>query len=75
MNRLKESNEKKRLVFVWVAAVVSVFLLLFIRGYFTDAIMKLVYVFLAAWIADGIVRRFSSRKTDRPYSFSRGVAE
>ena len=74
-NRLNESNEKKRLVFVWVAAVVSVFLLLFIRGYFTEAIMKLVYVFLAAWIADGIVRRFSSRKTDRPYSFSRGVAE
>ena len=74
-NRLNESDKDERLVFVWVAAVISVFLLLFIRGYFTDAIMKVVYVFLAAWIADGVVRRFSARRSQAPYRASGGAAE
>ena len=74
-NRLNESNKDERLAFVWVAAVISVFLLLFIRGYFTDAIMKVAYVFLAAWIADGVVRRFSARKLRAPYRVSEGTVE
>lgn len=74
-NRLNESDKDERLVFVWVAAVISVFLLLFIRGYFTDAIMKVVYVFLAAWIADDVVRHFSARRSRALYRACGGVAE
>ena len=61
-NRFNESGQEGRLIYVWMSAVLSIFLLLFIRGYFTDAIMKIVYVFLAAWAADGFARRFSERK-------------
>lgn len=48
-NRLNESNNSEQGYIVWIAAVISMFLLLFIRGYFTDAILKIAYVLLFAW--------------------------
>ena len=61
---LNEVKDGKRIVFVWASAVLAVYLLLFIRGYFTDAIMKLVYAFLfsclASWVNNyKIQRRFT----------------
>lgn len=49
----------------WLAAVISVFMLLYIRGYFTDAIMKLVYTLLLAWIATGFDRQVHKRTTEK----------
>lgn len=61
-NRFNEADGAKRGVYIWAAAVLAMFLLLFIRGYFTDAMMKIVYVFLFAWVASGLIRRFSKRE-------------
>lgn len=46
---------------VWIAAVLSVFMLLYVRGYFTDAMMKLVYVMLLAWVATGFAEHAHER--------------
>lgn len=62
-NRLNESEQKERVIYVWASAVLAVFLLLFIRGYFTDAIMKLAYVFLFSWLADGLIRHVHERRS------------
>ena len=61
-NRFNEIGKKEHILIVWASAVLAMFLLLFIRGYFTDAIMKTVYVFCATWIATGFIRRFSEQK-------------
>ena len=62
-NRFNEyNNHTERGVYVWAAAVLAMFLLLFIRGYFTDAIMKIAYVFLFAWIVNDSVPRVFKRK-------------
>ena len=60
-NRLNESDKERHCVCVWAAAVLAVFLLLFIRGYFTDAVMKITYVLLIALVSHGIVWHFSSQ--------------
>lgn len=56
-NCLNEKDGSTKNAFVWAASVIAVFLLLFIRGYFTDAIMKVVYVFVFAWLVDGLMSR------------------
>lgn len=58
---LNEAGSEERVVSVWVSAVLAVFLLLFIRGYFTDAIMKLAYVFLFSWLVTHLVN-YDSRQ-------------
>lgn len=69
---LNEGEDKRHIVRAWASAVLAVYLLLFIRGYFTDATMKLVYVFLfyclASWLIDyKLHRRFPKcgRVTDK----------
>lgn len=61
-NRLNESGNSNQGFVVWIAAVLSMFLLLFIRGYFTDAIMKIVYVFLFVWVSGSIFQRAHERR-------------
>lgn len=48
---------------VWLASVLAIFLLLFVRGYFTDAVMKFVYLCVFAWVASGLLRRVDERKS------------
>ena len=56
---------------VWLSAVLAIFLLLFVRGYFTDAAMKFVYLCVFVWAASGLLRRFDGRK-DRMDSLRAG---
>ena len=48
---------------VWVASVMAVFLLLYIRGYFTDAVMKFVYTLLFARCSSGLITHFQNRSS------------
>ena len=57
---LNEAEDVKCNIYTWVSAVLAVFLLLFIRGYFTDAIMKLAYVYLFIWLTS-CLRKYGSR--------------
>lgn len=61
--RLNEAEDEGRIVYVWASAVLAVFLLLFIRGYFTDAIMKLAYVFLFSWLVSCLIKYGSQRRS------------
>lgn len=61
-NRLNESSNSDQGFVVWMAAVLSMFLLLFIRGYFTDAIMKIVYVLLFVWVSGSLFQRAHERR-------------
>lgn len=61
-SRLNEAGKGERVVYVWVSAVLAVFLLLFIRGYFTDAIMKLAYVLLFSWLVSCLIQYGSQRR-------------
>ncbi|HIU05950.1 MAG TPA: O-antigen polysaccharide polymerase Wzy [Candidatus Coprousia avicola] len=61
-NRLNESNNSEQGFDVWIAAVLSMFLLLFIRGYFTDAIMKIAYVLLFVWVSGSFFQRVHERR-------------
>ena len=69
---LNENEDRRHTVRAWVSAVLAVYLLLFIRGYFTDAVMKLAYTFLFSclsyWLIDyKLHRRFPKcgRVTDK----------
>lgn len=48
---------------VWLASILAIFLLLFVRGYFTDAAMKFVYLWVLAWAASGMLHRLDERKS------------
>lgn len=61
--RFNEAEDRGRIVYVWASAVLAVFLLLFIRGYFTDAIMKLAYVFLFSLLASCLIKYGSQRRS------------
>ena len=62
-NRLNLAGQEKTDLGVWLASVLAIFLLLFVRGYFTDAVMKLVYLCVFVWVASGLLRRVDERKT------------
>ena len=62
-NRLNLAGQEKTDLGVWLASVLAIFLLLFVRGYFTDAVMKLAYLCVFVWAADGLLRRVDERKT------------
>ena len=57
--RLNEAEDRGRIVYAWASAVLAVFLLLFIRGYFTDAIMKLAYLLFFSWLASCLIKHGS----------------
>lgn len=50
---------------VWLAAVLSIFLLLFIRGYFSDMVMKLVYLCVFTWMANDLIKRLLERRVQQ----------
>ncbi len=62
-NRLNLVGREGTSLGMWLAAVFAIFLLLFVRGYFTDAAMKFVYLCVFAWAASGLLRRFDEQKT------------
>lgn len=55
-------NRRRNDSAVWLASILAVYLLLFVRGYFTDAVMRLVYTILAAWIVTALVRKLDSKR-------------
>lgn len=55
------SYEKQGYASAWWAALVFVFMLLYIRGYFIDGVMKLTYVILFVWLVCGICQHFGRK--------------
>lgn len=47
----------------WMAVVFATFLLLFIRGYFTDAAMKITYLFVFVWVVSGVIKHHEDRNS------------
>ena len=57
----RRSYEKQGRASAWWAALVFVFMLLYIRGYFIDCVMKLAYVMVFVWIVYHIYQHFGRK--------------
>lgn len=57
----------------WIAAIVSVFMLLYVRGYFTDAMMKFAYTLLVTWVATGLAEIAHERVTAKSLAVRNSV--
>ena len=70
-NRFNDIGESVPGFRVWAAVVMGMFLLLFVRGYFTDAVMKVAYLFAFVWAVNSVIQQARMRKG----RFTEGRAE